>query len=261
MVLERTYIIPHGDEILSLPNAESKLMNRAISKVTRGDNSETILIISPHSLRIPNGLPVINTEYLSGRYRIGKVTIRGDYKTDKVLNSRLVKASKRFMETNFVTTEGRLSKFPVDFGTLIPLTFFGKRSISMLGQWRTSNKSELMELGRKLYGVVSNVEQRVSVVFSADQAHAHLKTGPYGYDPRAEKYDRLVIDSIKNNSFDSLIKLNEDYLNGAKPDSYWNVLMFLGFVEAGGLVPRFHYYYLQEYFGMLLATAEIQRKN
>ncbi len=261
MVLERTYIIPHGDEILSIPNSESKLMNQAISSATRGDNSDTVLVISPHSLRIPNGLPVINTEYLSGSYKIGKSSISGDYKTDRVLNSRLIKASKRFVETNFVTTEGKLSTFPVDFGTLIPLTFFGERRVSMLGQWRTSRKNELIELGRKLFKVVSNVDQRISVVFSADQAHAHLKTGPYGYDPRAEKYDGMVIDAVKNDRFDDLIKLREDYLNGAKPDSYWNLLMFRGYVEAGGLVPKFHYYYLQEYFGMLLATAEVQRKN
>ena len=102
MVLVKTYVIPHGDEVISLPNPESRLMNRAISKVTKNDSSETILIISPHSLSLPNGLPVINTKYVSGRYKIGKMMIKGEYETDRELNSRLVEKSKHFVRTNFV---------------------------------------------------------------------------------------------------------------------------------------------------------------
>ena len=256
MVLVRTYVIPHGDEVISLPNPESRLMNRAISKVTKNDPSETLLIISPHSLSLPNGLPVINTKYVSGMYKIGKITIKGEYETDRELNSRLVEKSKHFVRTNFVTSEGKLSTFPVDFGTLIPLKFFGKKKISMLGQWRTSRRSELISLGKKMFEAVSDSERKISVVFSADQAHTHSKSGPYGYDSRAKLYDKMMVKALESNRFEKIIALNDVFINGAKPDSYWNLLMFHGFATCGGLLPKFHYYYLQEYFGMLLATAE-----
>ena len=256
MTLFRTYLIPHGDEILSLPNSESKTMNNVINRETRTDSSDTIVVISPHSLRIPSGLPVINTQYLSGSYKIGKNLLKGDYETSRDLNARLFKASKYFVETNFVTSEGELSTFPIDFGTLIPLTFFCNKKVSMLGQWRTSKRRQLIELGKKLYDVVSKLDTTVSVVFSADQAHTHSKTGPYGYDQRAKQYDKMVIRAIEKNQFDDLISLDDDYLRRAKPDSYWNLLMFHGFAERGKIVPKFHYYYLQEYFGMLFATAE-----
>ena len=92
-------------------------------------------------------------------------------------------------------------------------------------------------------------------MFSADQAHTHSKVGPYGFNLKAKKYDNIVINAIKKNRFNELIELDEDYIKEAKPDSYWNLLMFYGFTRRGNLVPKFHYYYLQEYFGMLLATA------
>jgi aromatic ring-opening dioxygenase LigB subunit len=255
MSLVKTYLIPHGDEILSFPNSESRVLNGEISKATKDDPSETVMIVSPHSLQIPSGLPVINTQYLSGSYKIGRNVVKGDYETDRNLNSHLVKKSRYFVETNFVTTEGKLSNFPVDFGTLIPLTFFCDKKISMLGQWRTSRREVLIELGRKMFDVVSKLDAKISVVFSADQAHTHKKTGPYGFDARARTYDKMVVNAIKKNQFDDLIALDDDFLNGAKPDSYWNLLMFHGFTERGKLIPKFHYYYLQEYFGMLLATA------
>lgn len=256
MTLVRTYVIPHGDEILSLPNKESKTMNRAITKGTGGDKSDTILIISPHSLMIPSGIPVMNTRYLTGVCKVGNRTIRGKYETNRGLNSDLIRSSKYFLETNFVTADGKLSNFPMDFGTLIPLRFFKKKKISMLGQWRTPKRGVLIDLGKRLFDVVSHSDEMISVIFSADQAHAHLKTGPYGFDPRARKYDDLVIESIKANNFEKLIKLSDAFISGAKPDSYWNILMFHGFTTRGNIQPEFYYYYLQKYFGMLFAVAE-----
>ena len=69
MSLNRVYVIPHGDEILDLPNEESRKMHDAIEKVTVGDDSETVVIISPHGLRLGNHVSVLNTEFFSGYYR------------------------------------------------------------------------------------------------------------------------------------------------------------------------------------------------
>ncbi|MGC8562964.1 MAG: hypothetical protein ACP5NO_07225 [Thermoplasmata archaeon] len=255
-MLHKTYLIPHGDEILSLPNPESKSMNKAITTATKNDSSQTVLIISPHFLRIPTGIPVINTQYLAGKYKIGKNMLEGGFETDRELNSQLFKSSRYFVETGFVTTNGELSTFPIDFGSLIPLTFFCKKKVSILGQWRTPKRKLLIELGEKMYDVVSRINTEVSVVFSADQAHTHSKAGPYGFNRKAKKYDSMVIEAIKKNRFDDLIALDDEYIDAAKPDSYWNLLMFHGFTMRGNRVPKFHYYYLQEYFGMLLATAD-----
>lgn len=256
MVLHRTYIIPHGDELISQPNNKSRQMNRRVSQITRGDSSETVVIISPHSLRISCGLPLINTEHLSGRYRIGDRTIRRTYNCDRSLGRSIIDSSKIVVETTFITGEGDLSVFPIDFGALIPLTFFKRKKIVLIGQWREPNKSSLIDFGKELYKIVSNEKKLISVVFSADQAHAHSKEGPYGYDCRAKEYDDLVIKTLRYNNFEPLIDLDDDFISGAKPDSYWNLLNFHGFIKEGNLIPIFKYYYLQKYFGMLLATAE-----
>ena len=70
MVLERLYVIPHGDEILDHPNGNSKRMYSAISQMVSGDSSELIALISPHSLILPERVAIVNTENAEGIYHI-----------------------------------------------------------------------------------------------------------------------------------------------------------------------------------------------
>ncbi|MGC8655853.1 MAG: hypothetical protein ACP5TG_05085 [Thermoplasmata archaeon] len=253
MVLERAYIIPHGDEILSLPNKESKEMNEIIKKSTNKDSADSILIISPHSLRLNKCIPVINTKYLSGYYKIGKSIIRKKYESDRELNRIILSKCIDADEVNFITSEGKLSSFPVDFGSLIPLQFFKPKEVSILGQWRSENRQGLIKFGKSLFHSIEESGKKITVIFSADQAHTHNSKGPYGYSPDARKYDELVIKALKSNDFDELIGIEREVIENAKPDSYWNMLSFYGFIREASLKPVFRYYYVQEYFGMIFA--------
>ena len=70
MVLERLYVIPHGDEILDNPNKESKELRDKITEVTSGDNAESLLVLTPHGVSLSRGIAIINTENLYGEYQI-----------------------------------------------------------------------------------------------------------------------------------------------------------------------------------------------
>ncbi|MEM1996215.1 MAG: hypothetical protein QXT54_04190 [Thermoplasmatales archaeon] len=256
MTLSRVYIIPHGDEIISMPNEDAKTMNETIKEVVKGDPAETVLIISPHSIRISTGVPVVNTSYASGNYEIGEKIISGRYEINKELNSTILSSSQHFVETFFISSEGDLSNFPLDFGSLIPLTFFNVKKISLMGQWRVFRPKLLKRLGELIYDSVDLTRGKISVIFSADQAHTHSGSGPYGYDPSAKVYDEKIKAAITKNDFLELMEMKRDFVEAAKPDSYWSLVMFSGFVKRGGLSPSLHYYYIEKYFGMLLASAE-----
>ncbi len=253
MVLEKAYIIPHGDEIISQPNDESRIMFETINEYTRKDKSDSIIIISPHSLRLNRSIPVINTEHLYGNYKIDKKVIRKSYSTNREINRLIISNCDNTEEVNFVTAEGKLSRFPVDFGSLIPLTFFNPKKVSILGQWRTNNRNALVEFGKCLARIVKESSYNISVIFSADQAHTHNPKGPYGYSEMARVYDDLVVETLKNNNFEKLKSIENEIIENAKPDSFWNMLTFSGFIEEASLKPIFRYYYVQEYFGMIFA--------
>ncbi|KPV47536.1 MULTISPECIES: hypothetical protein [Acidiplasma] len=66
MVLERLYVIPHGDEIIDMPDDESAELHNKIKKITSGDNSDSLIILTPHGVTLSSGILIINTENLHG---------------------------------------------------------------------------------------------------------------------------------------------------------------------------------------------------
>ena len=83
MVLERLYVIPHGDEIIDVPNQESRELRDKITEVTREDGSDSIIVLTPHGMTLSSGIPIINTENLHGEYSTKTVRLVSDHKTNK----------------------------------------------------------------------------------------------------------------------------------------------------------------------------------
>ena len=52
MVLNATYWIPHGDELIDLPNENSRVMAKKIAGSASMDNSDVRVVISPHGLAL-----------------------------------------------------------------------------------------------------------------------------------------------------------------------------------------------------------------
>ena len=253
MSLNRVYIIPHGDEILDLPNRESMEMHDAIEKVTAGDDSGTVVIISPHGLKLGNHVSVLSTEFFSGYYRLKTMTIRKKYLNNRILASAIVKSSDLAEEASFVTSSGPLSRFPLDFGTLIPLQFFRQKKIVVMGQPRIWELEKLTEFGKKLVRVCMNQEEKISIIISADQAHCHSPDGPYGFAEESVAYEKIIEECTMKSDFGMLYSIKKEFVNKAKPDSYWNMLIFDGIMKESEMRSLMDFHYVQYYFGMMLA--------
>ncbi len=254
MVLERLYIIPHGDEIIDMPDNESKEMNNKIKEVTSGDASESILVITPHGVTMSSGIPIINTENLHGEYDTKTKKLVSDHKTHKELVRNIAaEYGKEMITLNFATTSGPLSVFPEDFGTIIPLTFFKQKKIAIIGQPRITDREKLMHLGRSIWNTVDSMDSKISVIFSADQAHTHSDTGPYGYSDYAKIYENQIIKYFKDGSLNGVETISDGTVVEAKPDSYWNMVILNGFLKSSGMKVTMDYHYVENYFGMMLA--------
>ncbi len=255
MVLQGLYVIPHGDEILDQPNAESAKMHDSIHDMTLLDSSDTIAIISPHGLMLPDRVAIINTEFSTGKYDLKGGELKRRYSLDREQALELKEAAgDRADLVGYVTSSGPLSDFPLDFGSLIPLTFFGERRLVLMGQPRPRNTDRLFQFGKILYSWSREADTKVSIIFSADQAHTHARDGPYGFSGEAEKYDSEIVSAIEENDFSKVREFQPDFISRAKPDSYWNMIALAGFLEASGMSMKVNYYYVEHYFGMMAAS-------
>lgn len=253
MTLENVYIIPHGDEIIDQPNRQSIELFEKIREITDGDSSETILIISPHGLRLSKSIGVINTEFLVADLALKTRKLEAEYVTDRALVKSILEKSEVSQEVSFITSSGPLSRFTLDFGTVIPLHFFKQKKLVAIGQPRIWDREMLQNFGRIIAKVAKNSENRISVVISADQAHTHEVSGPYGYSEASAEYEEMIEKCFRESDFRPLLNLTEDFVDRAKPDSYWNMLILKGIMEETGMKTVLDYHYVEIYFGMLLA--------
>lgn len=256
MTLENVYIIPHGDEIIDRPNRESNQLFNAIKKLTSGDQSETLLVLSPHGLRLSSSVAIINTEFLSADLELKTQRITRKYNTDRRVAQDLIGSDDFTQEVSFITSSGPLSVFPLDFGSIIPLHFFHQENVVSIGQPRIWDKPRLQKFGRNLARTVEDSDRKISVIISADQAHTHEASGPYGFAEESAPYEKLIEECVKNSNLSPLLDLSESFVDMAKPDSYWNMLILKGIMDETGLRSVMDYHYIEVYFGMLLGHLE-----
>ena len=147
----------------------------------------------------------------------------------------------------------------MDWGTLIPLWFLlrgtGLRSrIVIVTPSRGIPLGQNFEFGKVVAEVAEDEKKRVAFVASADQAHAHKKDGPYGFDARAADYDRRVIKAVRENRLGSIVKMSPRLIEGAKPDSLWQMTMLAGALSVVPMVGELVSYQVPTYYGMLCAS-------
>ena len=270
MPLVYACIAPHGGEIvpalagstLQMFMPTSRGMKASAAEMNRA-RPDTIVIATPHNLRLHRHIGVVTAENSSGSAVEGKRKIRYRAKCDMKLAQRLVEAAEKkglpVVGATYGVYEGPLSDLAMDWGTLIPLWFFlrgtGLRSrIVIVTPSRGVPLSQNFEFGRVVAGVAESEEKRIAFVASADQAHTHRKSGPYGYSPKAEEYDRLVVQAIERGKLASIMEMKPGFVDAARPDSLWQMTMLAGVISSVPMAGRLISYQAPTYYGMLCAS-------
>ncbi len=268
-------IAPHGGEII--PELASKsvlsrfeetrvamrVLARRISEV----RPQTIVIASPHNLRLLSKIAVVISENSSG-------TLKGSTKRSVALRARcdvdfaktvVVQSEKTGLPVvgaNYGTATGSSSDMQMDWGTLIPLWFLLKEQklksrILIVAPSREIPLRTNFDFGR-LLGRLMNRDKKRNFAFiaSADQAHAHSRSGPYGFSPAASKYDDFVLNAIRDNELKRILKLKPSFIEAAKPDSPWQMVMLAGINEVVPLRSELLSYQVPSYYGMACAGFE-----
>lgn len=269
MPLVYACIAPHGGEIVpALAGAKLPLFMgtrrgmKELAKEMIGARPDTIVIASPHNLRLHRHIGVVTAENSSGSAREGRKEIRYRAKCDKDLAGKIVEAAEKsslpVVGATFGVYEGPLSDMSMDWGTLIPLWFFLrgtglKSKIVIVTPSRGIPLSQNFEFGAVIAKVAEREKKRVAFVASADQAHTHRKSGPYGYSPAAEKYDRFVVKAIREGDLESIMSLSPQFVDRARPDSLWQMTVLAGALSVVPMEARLLSYQAPTYYGMLCA--------
>jgi aromatic ring-opening dioxygenase LigB subunit len=263
-------IAPHGGEIVpALAGKKLQLFSptrkgmRVLASAMKDAMPDTIVLASPHNLRLHKRIGVVTAEYSSGRVVEGRREIKMRARCDVELAEKLVEAAEReglpVVAANYGVFEGPLSDMAMDWGTMIPLWFLLKNArlksrIVIVTPSREIPLRQNIEFGRIIAEVAEAEKKRIAFVASSDQAHRHRKSGPYGFDERAAEYDRKVVDAIRRDRLDEIMKLDPDLVEGARPDSLWQMAMLVGALSVTPMRGELVSYQVPTYYGMLCAS-------
>ena len=263
-------IAPHGGEIVpQLAGDKLELFSptrrgmRVLASAMKKAEPDTIVIASPHNLKLHKHIGVVTSERSSGRVKEGRREIGMKAECDVAFAKSLAAAGEAagipVVAANYGVFEGPLSDMAMDWGTMIPLWFLLrgnhlKSKVVIVTPSREIPLVQNVEFGGVIAREAEGDSKRIAIVASSDQAHRHSAKGPYGFDKRAAVYDRLVADSIRAGKLEEITKFDNDFVEGARPDSLWQMAMLVGALAVVPMKGVLVSYQVPTYYGMLCAS-------
>jgi aromatic ring-opening dioxygenase LigB subunit len=261
--------MPHGAE--AIPQLAEHKKNdfskttqsmESIASAMRKHCVDTVVIATPHNLRLKGNIGVITTEFTEGALRTENASVQIRLKCNRALAETVLKEAEEaelpVVGVNYGTSVGESSCMPMDWGTLIPLWFvksqIEKLQVVIVTPSREIPLQDLVKFGTLIAEAANKCKAKVAFVASADQAHAHKKSGPYGFHLDSAKFDQLIVDMVKQDRLEDVLKLDEQLIENAKPDSIWQLAILMGILRRVPMKASFLSYEAPTYFGLLCAA-------
>lgn len=271
MTLVYACVAPHGTETIRTITPKQKQQSfqvteqglRTLASHVIRSRPDTIVIATPHNLRLWKQICIVTSQNSSGKLtgenrKSVSLKVRCDVEFSRQL---LMKASKRGLPVvgaNYGSSEGEMSDMPMDWGTLVPLWFILKGKyqhprVSIVTPSREIPLSLNVEFGRIIAEIMDHSSKKFVFIASADQAHAHNKSGPYGFNRAAEQYDKIMMNAIEANDLTSVLRLKSKFVEAAKPDSLWQTAILAGIADYLKMKSQLISYQVPTYYGMICA--------
>jgi aromatic ring-opening dioxygenase LigB subunit len=258
-------IAPHG----TLPEAPvegAEATHAALAELGRRFEEarpEATIVLTPHNVHVEGHFAVVLAGTLAGRLvEFDAPQVELSCPVDLELAAEAVVALHEegvpVVGASFGANDPGAATAPMDWGVLIPLWYMGGRSdppvpAVVVSPARDRSPQEHVRAGHAIAQAAESSGKRVALIASADHGHAHDAGGPYGFDPAAAEYDARIVELVQNNRLAGLVELPPAFVEAAKADSWWQLLMLHGAL-AEGWTGDFLSYEASTYFGMLCAA-------
>jgi aromatic ring-opening dioxygenase LigB subunit len=267
-------IAPHGT--LAVPEAPAATVEGAentqaameeLSRRFAAAAPDTTVVLTPHNVHVEGHFAVVVAATVAGTLAEWdapaiQLTCPVDTELADAVASALREDGIPVVGVSFGGNDRTGATAPLDWGALIPLWFMGGRSEPQVpavvaSPARDRPWDEHVRAGAAIARAAEASSKRIALIASADHGHAHDPDGPYGFDPAAAEYDDRIVDLVGHDRLEELLQLAPDFIDAAKADSFWQLLMLDGALGATGpWRSQLLSYEAPTYFGMLCASYE-----
>ena len=267
-------IAPHGT--LAVPEAPAAAVEGAektqaameeLSRRFTAARPDATIVLTPHNVHVDRHFAVLVAATVAGSLADWEAPgIELACPVDRELAAAVVAALDDdeipVVGVSFGANDDGAATAPLDWGALIPLWFMGGRfdpqvPAVVASPARDRPWEEHVRAGRAVARAAEASPKRVALIASADHGHAHDPDGPYGFDPASAEYDGRMVEIVGEHRLRDLLDFDASFIDAAKADSFWQLLMLHGALEAtNGWRHELLSYEAPTYFGMLCAAYE-----
>jgi aromatic ring-opening dioxygenase LigB subunit len=252
-------IAPHGSIAVAEACSEDELPLAAATRAGLEElgrrfeaaEPEATVVCTPHNVHVEGSMAVILAGQMAGDEPV-PLACPVDRELALGALGALWEADVPAVGVSFGGNDPMAATMPLDWGALIPLWFMGRDRLPVV------LVSPARDLPPELHvrageAIAAAAGKRVALIASADHGHAHDPHGPYGFDPAAERYDGLMVELARENRLAELLAVDQELVEAAKADSFWQMLMLHGAL-GDGFEAELLSYERPTYFGMLCAA-------
>lgn len=212
------YLLPHPPIIIEEigRGEETKAKDtikgvKEISKDIKTKAPSTIVLITPHGPMFSDAIAISGEEKLKGSFKnFGQANLKYEFKNNIELVDKIMEKS---LKKDIITVKIDKSNIynvdtDLDHGSLVPLHFINKEYKNFKLVHITYGQlapKDLYRFGKIIKESIIDLNEKAIVIASGDLSHKLSTSGPYEYSPYGEKFDKKVMEIIKNKELKKLI--------------------------------------------------------
>jgi AmmeMemoRadiSam system protein A len=246
-MLNKAFIMPHPPIIISEvgrgkeKEAKATIEGciKAAEEIAR-QKPDTIIVISPHGPSYSNAVCVAGESTLKGDLRnFGVWKLSYEFQNDLVLADRIsgeINNAGTLSVLNDSVAQKEYGINPaIDHGALVPLYFVQDQCNEFkLVHISTgiSDPVELYKCGMAIRRASEGYDNEVILIASSDLSHRLTSDGPYEYNPEGPKYDRFVVECIRERKFMKFLDVDQNMRECAGECGHRAMTIALGLFES-----------------------------
>lgn len=223
----------------------------------------TIVIVTPHGPLFRDAIAISKEEDLRGDFsRFGHGELQFRYKNNTRLAREIIENSLRadipIIGVDSETSRDYRIEKDLDHGALVPLYFIDKeyRDYKLVHiTYGLLSPEKLFKFGKVLANSAEVLDEDVIIIASGDLSHRLSSEGPYDYSPEGEKFDKEIVDIIKDGRMEDIVSFDLDLAESAGECGLRSLMVMAGAIDSYKLDAEVFSY--EGPFGVGYSTARI----
>jgi AmmeMemoRadiSam system protein B len=209
---------------------------RAVREKAAAFAPDTIVLLSPHASTAVHTMGVSLASEYSGSLAFFRaphvsLTASGDQELAEAIAET---AASNGVPTNIIAS--REEAVDLDHGAIVPLVYLmgglEQPCRLVLLAFSQLGYREHVRFGEAVGKAIMGAPQRVLYVASSDLSHRLIPGAPVGFDPRGERFDRMVVDTFGAGDWNGLLSINPGLVAAAGECGYRSLAVLAGVVQA-----------------------------